>query len=92
MKGSGDHGLNMKGLTIFPEVFNPEKFKMPDIDKYDGTGCPKTHLQLFFSNVGSMGLTQKQMAQIFPRTLSGAAGRWFAQIEKSTRDDIANAF
>lgn len=85
----------MKGLTIFPEVFNPEKFKMPDIDKYDGTGCPKTHLQLFFSNVGSMGLTQKQMAQIFPRTLSGAAGRWFAQIEKSTLkswDDIANAF
>ena len=52
----------MKGLTIFPEVFNPEKFKMPDIDKYDGTNCPKTHLQLFFSNVGSMGLTQKQMA------------------------------
>ena len=95
MKGSGDHGLNMKGLTIFPEVFNPEQFKMPDIDKYDGTGCPKTHLQLFFSNVGSMGLTQKQMAQIFPRTLSGAAGRWFAQIEKSTLkswDDIANAF
>lgn len=50
---------------------------MPDIDKYDGTGCPKTHLQLFFSNVGSMRLTQKQMAKIFPNTLSGAVGRWF---------------
>lgn len=95
VKGSGDHGLNMKGLTFFPEVFNPEKFKMPDIDKYDGTGCPKTHPQLFFSNVGSMGLTQKQMAKIIPRTLSGAAVRWFAQIDKSTLkswDDIANAF
>lgn len=90
VKESGDHGLNMKGLTIFPE-----KSKMPEIYKYDETRCPKTHLQLFFSNVGSMGLTQKQMAQIFPRTLSGAAGRWFTQIEKSTLkswDDIANAF
>lgn len=53
VKGSGDHGLNMKGLTIFQEEKFPEKWKMPDIDKYDGTGCPKTHLQLFFSNVGS---------------------------------------
>lgn len=68
---------------------------MPDIDKYDGTGCPKTHPLLFFSNVGSMRLTQKQMAKIFPRILSGAAGRWFTQIDKSTLkswDDIANAF
>ena len=35
---------------FFLEVFNLEKFKRLDIYKYDGIGCPKTHLQLCFSN------------------------------------------
>ena len=37
-----------EGIDHFSRGFYPEKFKMPDIDKYDGTGCSKTHLQLFF--------------------------------------------
>ncbi|RVW48889.1 TMV resistance protein N [Vitis vinifera] len=56
LKGNAlrNHNINMllEGwISMFSlpiEVFNPEKFKMPDIDKYDGTGCSKTHLQLFF--------------------------------------------
>ena len=68
---------------------------MLDIGKYVGTNCPKTHLSLFFSNIGFMTLTQKQMTQIFPRTHNRVVRQLFVQIDKSTLkswNDITNAF
>ena len=32
-------------LSLFPDVRLPPKFKMPTLDKFVGTGCPKLHLK-----------------------------------------------
>jgi len=34
-------------LSIYFEVKMPEKFKMPEFEKYDGTTCPRAHLQMY---------------------------------------------
>ncbi|XP_077223430.1 disease resistance protein At4g27190-like [Tasmannia lanceolata] len=39
--------FNPSNLTLFPEIRLPANFQMPDFDKYDGVGCPITHLQMF---------------------------------------------
>ena len=43
-KGFDDYALDLEGLFDEPKAKLPEKFKMPDIDKFDGTGNPKSHL------------------------------------------------
>ena len=34
-------------LSIYKRVKVPEKFKMPEFEKYDGTTCPRHHLHMY---------------------------------------------
>ena len=36
--------MDYDSLSLFPIARLPPKFKMPTLDKFDGTGCPKSHL------------------------------------------------
>ena len=36
--------MDYDSLSLFPNARLPPKFKMPTLDKFDGTGCPKSHL------------------------------------------------
>ncbi|KAL0001387.1 hypothetical protein SO802_015168 [Lithocarpus litseifolius] len=36
--------------SLFLNVRLPSKFKMPILDKFDETGCPKSHLKMWFLN------------------------------------------
>ena len=36
----------------------PDRFKMPQIDRFDGSGDPMVHLRLFSDILRSMGLTR----------------------------------
>lgn len=45
----GAGGLDMDRLCPFPNARLPERFKMPDFAKFDGTGDPKTHLLAYHS-------------------------------------------
>ena len=68
---------------------------MPEIEKFDGTGDPTVHLGIFVSSLAPLGLSEEQMGQLFPRTLSGTALRWLMKLDKSltrTWEDIGNAF
>ena len=38
-------GLDLDSLSLFPKARLPPKFHMPNMDKFDGTTCPKTHLK-----------------------------------------------
>ncbi|XP_077229583.1 uncharacterized protein LOC143862424 isoform X2 [Tasmannia lanceolata] len=88
-------GFNPSDLTLFPEIRLPASFQMPDFDKYDGVGCPITHLQMFTIMCQPQGLSAEQMAQLFPVSLTKVARRWFMVLDKTryrTWKDIGEQF
>ncbi|RVW53236.1 hypothetical protein CK203_091617 [Vitis vinifera] len=87
---SEDHMLAWIDLTSLPA-----KFRMPDIERYTGIGCPRLHLRLYSTVMRAHGLDEPQMITFFPLSLSGMAQRWFASLEASRRrtwDDLAQEF
>ncbi|RVW26179.1 hypothetical protein CK203_107502 [Vitis vinifera] len=61
----------------------PVEFRMPDIERYTGIGCPRIHLQLYSTVMRGHRLDEAQMIMLFPLSLSGAAQRWFASLDPS---------
>ncbi|RVW76373.1 hypothetical protein CK203_049843 [Vitis vinifera] len=64
-----------------PVASLPAKFRMPEIERYTGIGCPRIHLRLYSTVMRAHGLDDAQMVMLFPMSLSGAAQRWFASLE-----------
>ena len=50
----------------------PAKFRMLDIDRYTGVGCPCIHLRLYSIVMRAHGLDESQMIIMFSLSLSGA--------------------
>ncbi|RVW25048.1 Transposon Tf2-2 polyprotein [Vitis vinifera] len=78
-----------------PVASLPAKFKMPEIERYTGIGCPRIHLRLYSTVMRAHGLDEAQMIMLFPMSLSGATQRWFASLDVSRRrtwDDLAQEF
>ncbi|RVW67268.1 hypothetical protein CK203_064332 [Vitis vinifera] len=65
-----------------PVASLPAKFRMPEIERYTGIGCPRIHLRLYSTVMRAHGLDDAQMVMLFPMSLSGAAQRWFASLEE----------
>ena len=63
----------------------PIEFRMPDIKRYTGIGCPRIHLQLYNAVMRGHKLDEAQMIMLFPLSLSGAAQRLFASLDPSRR-------
>ena len=68
-------------LDSIPMANLPAKFKIPDIEKYTGIGCPLIHLRFYSTVMRAYGLDESQMITMFHLSLSGAAQRWFASLE-----------
>ena len=58
----------------------PHKFRMPQIDSYDGVKDPLDHLETFKTLMHLQGVACKIMCRAFPPTLKGAAGIWFSRL------------
>ena len=78
-----EDAMNFHSLSLFPQVRAPPKFKMPSLDKFDGTGCPKAHLKMYTRALQPLGATEELLAQMFQNTLTGAALCWFLNLEDS---------
>ena len=71
----------------------PVEFRMLDIERYTGIGCPRIHLQLYSVVMRGHRLDEAQMIMLFPLSLSGAVQRWFASLDPSrTWADLAQEF
>ena len=42
------------------------KFRMPDMERYTGRGCPRTHLRKYSQLMRGMGLDEAQLIMLFP--------------------------
>ncbi|RVW30128.1 hypothetical protein CK203_083243 [Vitis vinifera] len=90
-----DGGLTWDDRDGIPAASLPAKFCMPDIERYNGIGCPKIHLRLYNTVMRAHGIDDAQLVALFPMSLSGAAQRWFASVELSrlrTWEDVAREF
>ncbi|RVW18654.1 hypothetical protein CK203_102657 [Vitis vinifera] len=47
------------------------KFRMPEIERYAGIGCPRIHLRFYSTVMRAHGLDESQMITLFPLSLSG---------------------
>nr|XP_023914743.1 uncharacterized protein LOC112026289 [Quercus suber] len=55
----------------------PYKFRMPQIDSYDGVKDPLDHLETFKTLMHLQGVVNEIMCKAFPTTLKGVARIWF---------------
>ncbi|RVX12755.1 hypothetical protein CK203_009768 [Vitis vinifera] len=62
-----------------PVATLPVGFRMPDIERYTGVGCPRIHLRLYSTVMRALGLDEAQLLTLFPLSLSGVTQRWFAR-------------
>ena len=54
--------MDYDSLSLFPDVRLPPKFKMPTLDKFDGTGCPKSHLKMYMRAIKPLRATEEVLA------------------------------
>ncbi|XP_077223442.1 uncharacterized protein LOC143857054 [Tasmannia lanceolata] len=95
LKHQGPKQFDISELIMSPGVTLPPKFKTPDYDKYDGTGCPRNHMRWFIELSQQYGLGPEQMARVFPMSLTGVAKKWFLRRkpeEMKTLQSISNKF
>nr|CAN81840.1 hypothetical protein VITISV_033740 [Vitis vinifera] len=54
-----------------PMATLPIDFRMPEIKRYKGVGCPRIHLRLYSTVMRALGLDEAQLLTLFPLSLSG---------------------
>ena len=64
-------------VNFFPLL---HKFRMPQIDSYDGVKDPLDHLETFKTLMHLQGVADEIMCRAFPTTLKGAARIWFNRL------------
>ena len=87
--------MDYQSFSLFPDVRLPLKFKMPVLDKFDGIGCPKSHLKMYMRLMQPLGATEEMLAQMFQNTLTGAVLKWFLNVEDNRArnwEDICREF
>ena len=61
-----DRGLTWDDRDDIPAASLPTKFRMPDIERYSGIGCPKIHLRLYSIVMRAHGIDDAQLVALFP--------------------------
>ena len=67
-----DSSVAWNDLESMPVANLSAKFRMPDIERYMGIGCPRIHLRLYSIVMRAHRLDESQMITLFPLSLSGA--------------------
>ena len=73
--------IDYNSFSLFPNARLPPKFKMPTLDKFDGTSCPKSYLKMYMRAKQPLGAIEEVLAQMFQNTLTGTALRWSLNLD-----------
>ena len=58
----------------------PLKFRMPQVENYDGNKDPLDHLESFKALMHLQGVPDENMCRAFPTMLKGPARIWFSRL------------
>ena len=78
-----DRSISWDDFDGAPMANLPAQFKMVEIERYTGIGCPKIHFRLYSIVMRAHGLDEAQLIMLFPMSLSGVAQCWFASLNAS---------
>ena len=73
------------------EVLNsplPPKFRLPQLESYDGSKDPLDHIESFKTLILLQMTPDEVMCKAFLTTLKGAARVWFSKIPSRTNADV----
>ena len=65
----------------------PEKFKMPQLQKFDGTGDPRIHLSQYTTTMSTTKAPLSVVNRLFILSLEGITVNWYHGLEKSIQAD-----
>jgi hypothetical protein len=66
----------------------PDKFKMPQVDKFDGNGDHANHIESLLAHFILHGSPDKISCRAFPLILAGVAKEWFGRLPSNSVDDF----
>nr|XP_023889560.1 uncharacterized protein LOC112001620 [Quercus suber] len=73
----------------------PSKFRLPQLELFDGLKDPQDHLNTFKTTLGLQQPPDEILCRSFPTTLKGVAKEWFIKLPTSSIDNfeqLSNAF
>ncbi|GKV01716.1 hypothetical protein SLEP1_g14257 [Rubroshorea leprosula] len=96
MQGPQAYGsIDLDDLCYYLGIQTNFNFKQPDFDKYDGSGCPYAHLQMYARKMAPYANDERVLIHYFQDNLSGPASVWFLTLDKKkirTFRDVSQAF
>ena len=66
----------------------PSKFRLPQLEPFDGLKEPLDHLNMFKTTLGLQPPPNEILCRSFPITLKGAAREWFNKLPTSSIDNF----
>ena len=81
--------------TVVLECPVPSKFRLPQLESFDGHKDPQDHFNTFKTTLGLQQSPDEILCRSFPTTLKGAAREWFTKLPTSSVDSfeqLSNAF
>ena len=81
--------------TVVLECPVLSKFRLPQLESFDGLKDPQDHLNTFKMTLGLQQPPDEILCRSFPTTLKGAAREWFTKLPASSIDSfeqLSNAF
>ncbi|XP_050889620.1 uncharacterized protein LOC127094899 [Lathyrus oleraceus] len=95
IKGFSAYGMDAKDLCLVPHVVFPPMFKAPDLPKYKGLSCPRSHVIMYYRKMASYIDNDDLLIHCFQDSLFGAFLDWHIGLEHSkirSWKDLSEAF
>ncbi|XP_050889547.1 uncharacterized protein LOC127094816 [Lathyrus oleraceus] len=83
IKGFSAFGINARDLCLVPNVVLPQKFKVPDLPKYKGLSCPRSHIMMYCRKMASYIDNDDLLIHCFQDSLSEASLDWYMGLERT---------
>ena len=74
--------------VVVQECPVPSKFRLPQLEPFDGLKDPLDHLNTFKTTLGLQQPPDEILCRSFPTTLKGAAREWFNKLPTSSIDNF----
>ena len=84
VQGSERQSFEYRDLCYFPEVVLPLNFYVSDFNKYNGKGCPISHLWAYYADLTQLQGDDRFLINLFQKSLTGPALKWFTSLDMAS--------